>query len=43
MIVGTNGTIKDGEINPLTQDKITYSKSESTAKEIEVWLIKFAK
>ncbi len=47
MIGGTNGTLKEGDINPLTKDKIEKSYinfySESTAKEIEVWLIKFTK
>jgi hypothetical protein len=47
MIEGTKGTLKKGDINPLTKDKILTKwgefYSESTAKEIEVWLIKFTK
>jgi len=48
MIGGTKGTLKKGDINPLTKDKIINNGwgsyySESTAKEIEVWLIKFTK
>ncbi len=47
MIGGTKGTLKEGDINPLTKDKIVKKYlnfcSESTAKEIEVWLIKFTK
>ena len=48
MIGGTKGTLKVGDINPLTKDKIINNgygsfNSGSTAKEIEVWLIKFTK
>ena len=47
MIGGTKGTLKVGDINPLTKEKIVKSYGEfcskSTAKEIEVWLIKFTK
>ena len=48
MIGGTEGTLKEGDINPLTKDKIINNGygsffTVSTAKEIEVWLIKFTK
>jgi hypothetical protein len=47
MIEGTKGTLKEGDINPLTKDKIVnrygHFCSYSIAKEIEVWLIKFTK
>ena len=48
MIGGTEGTLKEGDINPLTKDEISKTSwgsfySKSTAKEIEVWLIKFTK
>ena len=42
MIGGTKGNLKDGDINPLTGDKLDeYLKSKSTAREIEVWKITF--
>jgi hypothetical protein len=46
MIGGSEGALKEGDINPLTSDKIIKSKygglySFSTAKEIEVWKITF--
>jgi hypothetical protein len=45
------GALKQGDFNPITQDKVTKNiknpsgdlYSKSTAKEIEVWLIKFTK
>ncbi len=42
------GSLNEGDINPITQDKIIKNKfdfllSKSTAKEIEVWLIKLTK
>jgi hypothetical protein len=42
MIGGSKGALKEGDINPLTSDKIDYNlRSYSTAKEIEVWEIAF--
>ncbi len=42
MIGGSEGALKEGDINPLTSDKIDYNlRSYSTAKEIEVWEIAF--
>ncbi len=45
MIGGSEGALKEGDINPLTSDKIirvkSFLKSSSTAKEIEVWKITF--
>ena len=46
MIGGSKGALKEGDINPLTSDKIIkneyeHLKSCSTAKEIEVWEITF--
>ena len=46
MIGGSKGALKEGDINPLTSDKIIkneygFLKSYSTAKEIEVWEITF--
>ena len=45
MIGGSKGALKEGDINPLTSDKIirvkSFLKSSSTAKEIEVWKITF--
>jgi hypothetical protein len=48
MIGGSKGALKEGDINPLTSDKIIKNEygslgSYSTAKEIEVWKIKFLK
>ena len=48
MIEGREGALKEGDINPLTSDKITIDGekrlgSYSTAKEIEVWKITFLK
>jgi hypothetical protein len=48
MIGGSEGALKEGEINPLTSDKIIKNEngclgSRSTAKEIEVWKITFLK
>jgi hypothetical protein len=45
MIGGNKGSLKEGDINPLTGDKLLkefgdYS-SKSTAREIEVWKITF--
>jgi hypothetical protein len=38
MIGGNKGSLKEGDINPLTGDKLNGSlRSLSTAKEIEVW------
>ena len=45
MIGGNKGSLKEGDINPLTGDKLLkdggYYKSKSTAREIEVWKITF--
>ena len=42
MIGGSEGALKEGDINPLTSDKIDEDlRSYSTAKEIEVWKITF--
>ena len=45
MIGGSKGALKEGDINPLTSDKIINDnvnlRSNSTAKEIEVWKITF--
>ena len=48
MIGGSEGALKEGDINPLTSDKIIKDKNKllgsySTAKEIEVWKITFLK
>ena len=44
MIGGSEGTFKNGDINPLTSDKIDEDHIKfSTAKEIEVWEITFLK
>ncbi len=43
MIGGNKGTLKNGDTNPLTGDKLISTgydlNSESTAREIEVWMI----
>ena len=42
MIGGTEDNLEEGDINPLTGDKLDeYLKSKSTAREIEVWKITF--
>ena len=42
MIGGTKGNLKEGDINPLTGDKLdSYHRSYSKAREIEVWKITF--
>jgi hypothetical protein len=41
MIGGNTDSLKEGDINPLTGDKLKNGKSESTASEIEVWKITF--
>jgi hypothetical protein len=42
MIGGTKDNFKEGDINPLTGDKLNeYLCSKSTAREIEVWKITF--
>ena len=45
MIGGNKGSYKEGDINPLTGDKLKDDdgdyKSYSTAREIEVWKITF--
>ncbi len=48
MIGGSEGALKEGDINPLTSDKNIKNEdrflgSFSTAKEIEVWKITFLK
>ncbi len=42
MIGGIKGTLKEGDINPLTGDTLDSKLySNSTAREIEVWKITF--
>ena len=45
MIGGIESGLKEGDINPLTGDKLygndPFYRSESTAREIEVWKITF--
>jgi len=45
MIGGNKGSLKEGDINPLTGDKLEDNEqnffSRSTAREIEVWKITF--
>ncbi len=46
MIGGNKGSLKEGDINPLTGDKVLdnghgHYYSKSTASEIEVWKITF--